>query len=449
MTAPVPDPPAKAAREHAIAAALDGADHRTHVIPAETGYIEVPVVTLDPGVLVYRLDNGRILAELRDAAEARGTTPEQLKHHGETRDVQALLHELLLAKARDPGGPIHHELAVHGQQTEPLLVQRDGVVLNGNRRLAAMRALHTGDPGRYAAFARVHAAVLPDELDAHALEFIEAALQMAPDLKLGYSWTNRRLKLRQHVRDLGRERVLAAYRFRDSAAIDTELAELALAEAYLDWIGEPGHLARVADAEDSFRALNEQLQNLGPPHLAAVWRTIGFAMLHAAPNLERRIAHDFPFTKPVPAAVRTWVPRTLAAERELAPPLEPGQTGKVDEDLAGRLRARLADSGDAVRTARAVMGLIDTLRGDQDRLLGTTRAVHHLRAARDALEALDPEQVPPAQHRRLEAEAVAVQHNLRALRDSDDRVRPLPRGRERRLPNAMRWFVRQIRRLRG
>jgi hypothetical protein len=36
-----------------------------------------------------------------------------------------------------------------------------------------MRALQAADPGRYAAFARVHAAVLPDELNAHALEALD------------------------------------------------------------------------------------------------------------------------------------------------------------------------------------------------------------------------------------------------------------------------------------
>ena len=34
------------------------------------------------------------------------------------------------------------------------------------------------------------------------VELLEAALQMAPDLKLDYSWINRRLKLRDHVERL-------------------------------------------------------------------------------------------------------------------------------------------------------------------------------------------------------------------------------------------------------
>ena len=126
----------------------------------------------------------------------------ELKGRSETAEVQAILRSLLIEKARDPDGPVYDELEKHRRQTEPLLIQYDGTVLNGNRRLAAMRELLGRDEAHYGRFSTVQVAVLPADLQQNELEFIEAALQMAPDLKLDYSWINRRLKLRQHVRDM-------------------------------------------------------------------------------------------------------------------------------------------------------------------------------------------------------------------------------------------------------
>ncbi|NBB69830.1 MAG: hypothetical protein GVY33_05835, partial [Alphaproteobacteria bacterium] len=251
----LPDEDERRAR---VDAALATATNR-HVVPAPGGYIELPVTTIAEEVLVYRPDNGRILAEVAAAAEQRGEAVAQLRARAADGDVQALLHRLLIAAARDPRAPIFDELAEHGRQTEPLLITRSGVVVNGNRRLAAMRELRAAEPARFVGFAAVEAAVLPPDTAAAEVEFIEAALQMAPSLRLEYGWINRRLKLRQHARDLDRDAIVAAYGFEGPAAVDAELAELDLAERYLAWIGEPDHYARVADDEAAFMALRRQL----------------------------------------------------------------------------------------------------------------------------------------------------------------------------------------------
>jgi hypothetical protein len=106
-------------------------------------------------------------------------------------------------KARDPQGPILQELERLAVQTEPLLMDAEGVVVNGNRRLAAMRWLLAVDAQRYSRFEQPMAAVLPPEVERADLEFIEAALQMAPETKLAYSWLDRRLKLREQREQLG------------------------------------------------------------------------------------------------------------------------------------------------------------------------------------------------------------------------------------------------------
>jgi hypothetical protein len=428
---PVWDAPAAPdRRRQAIAAALQAWDGRAHHVPAEGGYLEVPLIELDADLLLYRVDNGRILSELAGAAEARGVDMESLKAQAESAELQRLLHGLLLDKARDPAGPIYQELEVHARQTEPLLVDRAGVVLNGNRRLAAMRELARQDPDRYARFTTVHTAVLPDDIDRAQQEYIEAALQMAPDLKLDYSWINRRLKLRQHARDMARERVVAAYRFRDADEIDTELAELELAERYLAWIGAPGHYARIAEEGDRFEALNAHLAALGQPHLRELWRLIGFAMIRAQASIDRKIDHYYPLTDPAPPAVRQWVLRSLAEEHDLVEPQHAGQHQPVDPQLAERLRPLLDDPDHPERIARAAIDLIDKLKSDPDRFLGGSRILLSLRNARKALETLDTAGLSPEQRRQILGEIGSLQALSREFGgyDGDSADRPRPAG---------------------
>ena len=433
-------PPPEADRRARIEAAAAGAEHR-HVVPAPGGYVELPVVTVAADDLVYRADNGRILAEVAAAAAARGEHVETLTARAAEPDVQALLHRLLIAAARDRRAPIFAELAEHGRQTEPLLVTRSGVVVNGNRRLAAMRELRAAEPGRFAGFARVEAAVLPAETAAADVEFIEAALQMAPSLRLEYGWINRRLKLRQHARDLDRARICAAYGFEDPAAVDAELAELDLAERYLAWLGAPEAYDRMAGEEAAFKALHRQLGGLREPGLAALWRTLGFAILRAAPELDVDVLHYFPFAEPRPPALRQWVPRRLAEEHGLVARQAPGENKPLDGATAAALQRRLDDPDAAVATAGAVMALSDTLRADPDRLLGASRVLQQLRAARRTLEAQPGDPFTAAQRRQMRAELAALQVYLAAWEEGRD-VRPSPPGRFK-LPLALRrWLAR-------
>jgi hypothetical protein len=438
-----PDP---SERRAAIDRALAAAGDATHFVPAEGGYLEVPVVALDQGVLVYRADNGRVLSELADAAQARDTTVEDVKARAESAEVQRLLHDLLIDKARDPAGPIHDELARHARQTEPLLIREDGVVLNGNRRLAAMRDLLERDAAGYGGFARVRAAVLPAGLTRHQIEFIEAALQMAPDLKLDYGWINRRLKLRQHAADMDREAVVAAYRFSDPAEIDRELAQLALAEAYLDWVGAQRDFGRVLDLEDAFVALQAQLAALPKAHLRDTWERIGFAMIKARPDLDRKIMHYFPFTDPAPQAARVWVLRSLAEDHGIVERQREGENRPLEPAAAQRLLSIVGDPGHARDTALASMALIDTLRGNRDRLIGYSRLTALLRNANQTLEGMKKEELTEAQLRQLRGQLAALLEFTGPVAPGD-RAEPASRNSDTTLRGAVRKTWKSARRL--
>jgi hypothetical protein len=376
---------------------------RTHAVVLQGRYRDLPVVRVPQEALVYRIDNGRLAAELEEQVLRERSSPASLRERGETPEIQALLHRLLVAKARDPQGPIYAELERLGQQTEPLLIGFDGVVINGNRRLSAMRTLLALDPGRYAGFGRVLAAVLPPETTAADIEYVEAALQMAPETKLGYGWIDRRLKLRKQRDELRLplDQIRAAYRIDDPAQIDRELAELALAERYLaDYGGEPGRYSVVAGDEILFSGLAAQLAAIAPA-ARPVWEAAGFAMIHGRPVTEKpeRYARHFPFSPPVPADLPVSGLRRLAA-----------RFGARDgSDGAEGLLAVFRDRRSSAATARLIADTLDEMRLEEMDLRAPERLIRKVRQAGRLIARLEPGRLSPDQRRALRGDLAALQ----------------------------------------
>lgn len=410
-----PAPPDRSARLSGIADAVDRGSEATHFVPFREGYCETPVVTIPDEMLLYRADNGRLFAEL----VAAGVSREQRNDEAQ----QQLLHGLLLEKAQDPAGPIFQELERHAKQTEPLLIAADGVIVNGNRRLASMRELRAREPERFADFDNVLVAVLPDTMSHEDIEFIESALQLAPDLKLDYSWTNRRLKLRDHVErmPMGEEAIVAAYRFEDASAIDRELAELALAEAYMRYAGAPGDYTLVGGMEEPLTAMHRELDVFENRKVTDLWTLAGFAMLYARESLDRPPEQYFPFTRPVPFELVHWVLRTLAEEEGLVAPQAAGENRPVDQMIVDGLTPILRDAGNAERLAKTVCALSDRLRADAEHAIGAAQTLAHLSKATKSLQKLDPATVSVTQSREIRAQLLALLDYMDAFPSPDAR----------------------------
>ena len=77
-------------------------------------------------------------------------------------------------------------------QQEPAIVTADGVLINGNRRAAALRSLSAEGSVKHQ---YVRCLVLPDDATADELLFLETELQVARDFKKEYSWINEALMI--------------------------------------------------------------------------------------------------------------------------------------------------------------------------------------------------------------------------------------------------------------
>jgi len=194
--------------------------------------------------LIYNIRNGRFAAELL-AKESQLKRKLDPAITGDAKIIQKLLLELnqsetdaLKADLRDNG------------QLDPGVITRDGAVINGNRRMAILTALH--DETHEPRFEYLRVARLPKDVDEKDLWRIEAGLQFAKEFRLDYSPINELLKLKEG-RDSGFSsaeisRTLLG-RFTPSK-VDEKLAILRLIESYLHFIHRAGQYHIVQDERD-------------------------------------------------------------------------------------------------------------------------------------------------------------------------------------------------------
>ena len=400
-------------RRRRISKACSGSD-ADHWITLREGPIQVPTVHLDQDLLIYRVDNGRLLAALQERLGHRPARLAHLQKNEALAETQALLHELLVEKARDARGPILRELRRLGVQTEPLLIDSSGVVVNGNRRLSAMRQLLSEDPEKFQRFHQPLVAVLPKHVSRSDVEYIETALQLAPETKLAYGWIDRRLKLWRQINELELDPdwVQEAYQLESRQQLDQELAELKLVDQYLDDICRtPFQYSVVANCERLFQRLQKQLSRL-PNEQMKAWRSIGLLLIkerkHLAPTMERQ----FPFEEPITDAMPPLVLQRLAEERNL---VSSGGPLKHPRRLGRRIIDQVMSTQEPTVLAKTIETLIEDVRQQlkQERL--PHRVLHHLQATKRLLERLTPDQVNEKERFELKAEAAAIQARLELL----------------------------------
>ncbi|MER9289038.1 ParB/RepB/Spo0J family partition protein [Mesorhizobium sp. M0510] len=197
---------------------------------------KLKVIRVDINLSVYRMENFRTYTDQQEHIAKEKLDADYFLKGQELQTVQQQQHEIL--KRLSAKGPIIDVLQKDGQR-EPLLISSTGVVINGNRRLAALRELGT----EY-----VDCMVLPADATADEIVDIEANLQAKPETKLDYDWIGD-AQLINRLIHMGRSTKDVADRLnRGENDIKNALQALAEADIYLrDWAAAPGEYSRVRD----------------------------------------------------------------------------------------------------------------------------------------------------------------------------------------------------------
>ncbi|MEQ7328393.1 hypothetical protein ABQE91_10835 [Xanthomonas campestris pv. campestris] len=220
--------------------------------------VDLPLISLSIHTPIYRLENYRTRDKQLSLA-AKGQVPVDFFNPNRREDgsVQLRQHQILVEQARTGSGetikPIYDELKRVRQQTDELIISADGVVVNGNRRLAAMRELLREDLDTFGSFSHVNCLVLPASANTEEIRSLEIALQMQPETKLPYEWT----ALGRAVRDLREaghsDEQITREMNRSRSEILRAVKMVDAAELYLDsWLAKPQNFDELDGTEQAF-----------------------------------------------------------------------------------------------------------------------------------------------------------------------------------------------------
>lgn len=248
---------------------------------------DLPVIRVGIDLPVYRVENFRTYTDQHEYI-AKEKKPANFFLSGqEVESVQQVQHALLFRLAKkgvaESVVPVIDVLKTDGQR-EPLLITAAGVVVNGNRRLAAMREL---------GMSHVDAMVLPADATADEIVDIEASLQGRPETKLDYDWIGDG-ELISRLIGMGRTPKLVADQLhRSEKDIKNALQALSEADLYLkEWARAEGEYSRVReDAEQLFKDLPKRLEGKDA-NLAQASRVIAWSLFDNRDKLPGRI-YDF------------------------------------------------------------------------------------------------------------------------------------------------------------
>ncbi|TDP41825.1 transcriptional regulator [Nocardia ignorata] len=216
-------------------------------MPIHVEVIDMPLNTLCYNPSTHRIRAQRSLDPGRDAALANNPwKPES----------QDYLRHLLTIRPSEPDkrDPDYEALKAslrEHKQNEPGLITREGVIVNGNTRCAALFEL---DPN-----ANMRVGVLPASCTWQDINDIEISLQLRPDQRRDYSYINRLLAIEEQRINLNRELpVIAATFHTDVRSCERDLWVLAQLRDLIERSSNTdGPALRLMDLERSQEKLAE------------------------------------------------------------------------------------------------------------------------------------------------------------------------------------------------
>lgn len=251
-------------RKEIIAQRVEASTEFYEVYDFRSDTYRAKVISLPISFPVYRMENCRTFSAQQSEISSGKLDPSFFETGQELSSAQQVQHRLLTKLAKEAPGsitPIMKVLSDDGQR-EPILITSSGVVVNGNRRLSAMRELYRAADGSVdERFSHVKCAVLPPDTTPDEVDDIEADLQARPETKLDYDWIGDARLIRRQV-NKGRSTKEVADRLRRSKQdIENTLQALDEADLYLsEWINKPGQYELVArEGEQIFGDIPKQI----------------------------------------------------------------------------------------------------------------------------------------------------------------------------------------------
>lgn len=224
---------------------------KTQLVPFQGQNMHLPIHSVPIDLPKYRLNNGRTYAAQAEYLATHPETPKDIFTKDlELDEAQRIQHSLLEDMIEEKN---LLDVFKKVKQSESLILSREGFVVNGNRRLCAMRKLLAQDPVKYAHFEHIDVVVLPPAVEKD-IDQLEASLQVKLDIKADYKWYALALMFKKR-RDEHKLSVnyLARIYEKDKSEIEELIEMLNIAETYLADRGEEGQYNKLGKTFYAFK----------------------------------------------------------------------------------------------------------------------------------------------------------------------------------------------------
>ncbi|UZE92465.1 MAG: hypothetical protein IB616_01245 [Methanosarcinales archaeon] len=206
-------------------------------------------------LLIYNKRNGRFAAEITQKQKELGRELDPLEE-----EDRKIIKELLLEEDENATQLLRENLIKVGQLYSGIITF-DGVVINGNRRMAIFEDLfeEKSDPK----YSFLTAARLPPNVDEKDIYRLEIGLQLSRAYREDYGPINDLLKVKEGVKIGFTSKEIANSIFGGSESkIKEKLERLKLIEDYLEYIGKPKQYEEVKGWHEHFIDLQKGISTL-------------------------------------------------------------------------------------------------------------------------------------------------------------------------------------------
>jgi hypothetical protein len=218
-----------------------------------------PVYSIPLELPVYRLANGRTRAAQAERVATEGLPVDFFTADPDSAPALEKQNEILTEMVNEKNLLNHFK---KNDQTDPLYVTPKGYVVNGNRRLCAMRTLVAQEEDRYRRFKQVKVVILPTD-DEEPIRRVEAHLQIEPDVRADYSWVTLAM-MRRGLREIGMsDEAIARLHDTKTSEVKKSIDMLDQAERYLNWANRKGQYSLIAKKMYAFDQLKKNREQTG------------------------------------------------------------------------------------------------------------------------------------------------------------------------------------------
>lgn len=343
--------------------------HRVADFKGET--VSLPILRVPLNLPKYRISNGRTASAQQEWVATKHVQPDFFDNGDpELNDVQIAQHHILTGMVREEGLLAKFEDSAN-KQVDPIILDENGFVVNGNRRLCCWRLLYAKDPAAYGHFGHIDIVVLP-HCDEQELDRLEAKLQIEKDIRSDYTWDAEANMMAQKQRLHGfTTPQLAQLYGKTKREIDDLLAMRELAAEYLRSRAKESAWSEVKGDRYAFQELLKAMSGTSSAGDRELVKQASFALIDDSGQAGERLYAVIPKVREHLAAVKESLteafplpsPRTDAtAEEAFGGPSTPSVVAPARPELA--LVAEIKKDAASVKRAREVV--IETIRSQDE-----------------------------------------------------------------------------------